>query len=76
MQIQADIALVIGLLMAVLSLPVLLNAWTEGRAPRVGAIVLMVACGLISLAYMQRPQGYQLAEVPDAFVRVIKHFTN
>ena len=44
---DTDLFLTIGVILAVLTLPSLLSAWTDGRAPRMGAIMLMVAAALI-----------------------------
>lgn len=68
---DSDLSLVIGIIMAVFAIPALLSAFSEGRAPRVGAILVMIASGLIVVAVLNRPSGYRLDEVPDAFVRVI-----
>lgn len=68
---DSDLMLVVGLIVGVLSLPALLNAWTEGRAPRAGAIMVMIAIGLIVAATRTKPGGYRVDEVPDAFFRVL-----
>ena len=56
---NSDLMLVVGLVVAALSLPSLLNAWSEGRAPRAGAILVMIAIGLIVAALQTKPGGYQ-----------------
>lgn len=67
---DTDLFLTIGVLLAILTLPSLLSAWTEGRPPRVGAIMLLVAAGLIVFAVSGRPGGYTLAEVPRVMLAV------
>lgn len=39
---NTDIALVTGLVMVVLSIPAIFSAFSEGRAPRVAAVLLVV----------------------------------
>lgn len=68
---NSDLMLVVGLVVAALSLPALLNAWSEGRAPRAGAIMVMIAIGLIVAAIQTKPGGYTVAEVPQVFFRVL-----
>lgn len=68
---NSDLMLVIGLIVGVLSIPALLNAWTESRAPRAGAIMVMIAIGLIMAAYATKPAGYRVEDLPDVFFGVI-----
>jgi hypothetical protein len=73
---DSDLFLVIGIVMAAFAIPSLLGAYSEGRAPRVGSIMVLIASGLIVVALLNRPSGYRLDEVPGAFVRVIGKLTN
>jgi len=57
------------------SIPSILGAFSEGRPPRVAAIMLMIASGLIVLAVLNQPGGYTVAELPDVFVRVFARLT-
>lgn len=50
-----DLLLAIGITVGILTLPAFLAAWREGRAPRVGAILLVVAGTLIVMAAMRKP---------------------
>ncbi len=68
-----DLYLVIGLVLAAFSVPSILGAFADRRAPRVGALVLLIAGGLVGYALSQ--QSYGLADVPEAFVRVVAYFT-
>jgi hypothetical protein len=71
-----DLLLTLGLALFVLTIPSLLAAWVEGRAPRVGAIMVIAALGLILAAVTQHPGGYTFNDVPDAIMRVVGRFTN
>ena len=73
---NSDLMLVIGLVIGVLVIPALLNAWTEGRTPRAAAIMVMIAIGLVVGAVRMHPGGYALADVPDVFFRVLGRLIN
>ncbi len=75
-RMNSDLMLVVGLIVGILTIPALLNAWTEGRAPRAAAIMVMIAIGLIVGAVRLSPGGYALAEIPDVFFRVIGRLIN
>ncbi len=69
-----DIALVVGVVLAVFSVPSILSAISEGRAPRVAAFTIISAGALILWAISAHPGGYSLHDVPGAFVRVVANF--
>ncbi len=71
---DTDLFLVIGAIIGVLAFPALLSAYSEGRPPRSAATMIMVAGGLIVLAVMNRPGGYELSDLPDAFMNVVRHY--
>ena len=73
---DTDLYLTVGIILGLLTLPSLLNAWTEGRPPRVGAILLIVSVILISVALTQRPSGYSFGEIPKAMLKVFGRLTN
>ena len=50
---DSDLFLTIGIILAILTLPVLLSAWVEGRVPRLGAILIIAAGGLFVTAMTQ-----------------------
>ena len=71
-----DQILVIGIILCALSLPSLLAAYSEARAPRAGAIMLLVGGVLVVSALVRQPTGYTFAEIPHIFVRVIGGLLN
>ncbi|MDM7932594.1 hypothetical protein [Tabrizicola sp.] len=73
---DTDLVLTIGIVLAVLSVPVLLAAWAESTAPRIGAVLVIVAIGMIATAVITRPGGYSLNEVPDVMLGVISRGLN
>lgn len=71
-----DLYLVVGIVLGVLAVPAMVSAFSEGRAPRIAAIMVLISGTLIVLALSQRPGGYALADIPNAFYRVIGQFLN
>ena len=71
-----DQMLVVGIILCALSLPSLLAAFSESRAPRAGAIILLIGGVLLVVALSRQPTGYTFAEIPDIFVRVIGGLLN
>lgn len=68
---EPDLCLIVGLVLAVLSLPALLSAISDSRAPRGGGLTLLVAVGLVAYAVNQKPGGYSFEQIPDVFFGVI-----
>ena len=73
---DADLFLTVGIALGVLTIPSLLSAWTESRAPRLGAIFLMAAAGLVVLAVSQKPGGYKISDVPHVMLEVVARYVN
>lgn len=71
---DSDLALVIGLVVAVLSVPSILSALTDGRAPRASILTIMIGGGLILYAIQNQPGGYAMADLPDVFLSVIARY--
>ncbi|MBL4918351.1 hypothetical protein [Szabonella alba] len=71
-----DLMLVIGLVLAVLTIPSMLSAYAESRPPRAAAIVSLIAGVLIAVALTNKAGGYSIAEIPDVFYRVIGRYLN
>ena len=69
-----DLALVIGIILGVFSVPSILSAISEGRAPRVAAFTIISSGALVLWAINAQPSGYKLEDVPDVFVRVVAKF--
>lgn len=73
---DADLMLVVGVVLLMLALPPLLSAFSEGRPPRAAAILVMIGGTLLVLALTDRPGGYQIAEIPKVFLTVIGRYLN
>jgi hypothetical protein len=71
---DADLVLTVGLVLMVLSVPSLLSAWAESRAPRMGAIMAIAALAMIIAALYGKPGGYAFNEVPGVVIGVAARF--
>lgn len=67
---DTDLQLVIGIVLAVFSVPAIVSALSDSRPPRVAAVVLVAAGCLIFYAIHQMPRPFTWQEIPNAFVRV------
>lgn len=71
---EPDLALVLGLVIAAFSIPSILSALADSRAPRASALTILIGGGLILYALQQNPNGYSLQSIPDVFVRVFAQY--
>ncbi|MEY4983374.1 MAG: hypothetical protein RIR62_1640 [Pseudomonadota bacterium] len=69
-----DLILVIGIVIGVLTVPSMLSAWVDGRAPRGSAVAVLVSGVLVVIALTQNPQRYAFNEMPQVFVEVIGRY--
>ncbi|MEL6452855.1 MAG: hypothetical protein AAFQ19_16500 [Pseudomonadota bacterium] len=69
-----DVFLVLGIIIAGFSIPSILSALSDGRAPRASALTVLIAGGLILYAIQTQPGGYTFQDLPDAFVRVAARY--
>ena len=74
MDTDFDLLLTVGIVLLVLSVPSLLSAWVESRAPRLGSIMVIAALGMIVTALVTKPGGYAFNDVPGVMVKVIGGF--
>ncbi|MDH3262824.1 MAG: hypothetical protein OEM24_02375 [Paracoccaceae bacterium] len=71
---DADLVMTIGLVFGVLAIPAVVGAITEGRAPRLAALLFLVSAGGIVYALLTKPGGYSLTELPGVVLSVIARF--
>ena len=69
-----DLYLTIGAIVLVFAIPSVVSAISQGRAPRVAAIMVLIGGGLVAAAATQKPGGYVLTEIPQVFVSVIAQY--
>lgn len=71
-----DLMFVIGVILSGLAIPSILSAYSDNRAPRAAAIVLLIGGVLLVAAITKKPGGVALSQVPDIFFRVIARYIN
>ncbi|MES2665325.1 MAG: hypothetical protein V4712_04445 [Pseudomonadota bacterium] len=74
--VDPDLFLTIGVVLGVLTIPSLLSAWTDGRTPRLGAIMVFVAVIMVAVAANNKPTGYQISDVPTIMLNVVGRYLN
>ncbi len=72
MGVDPNLLFLLGVVFTVLSLPVLLAAWTHGESPRRGALMVLLAAGLITSAVVMRPGAYTIATAPQVLGEVVR----
>ena len=71
-----DLFFVIGVLVLGFSIPAIISSFSEGRAPRAAAIMIMIGGGLLGLAIVNKPNGYEIGDTPRVFNEVIGRYIN
>jgi hypothetical protein len=66
--------LVLGVVIFAFSIPSVISAFTEGRPPRLAAILFVIGGGLIAYSISKTPGGIGFDDIPQAFARVIGRF--
>lgn len=73
---EPDMKLVVGMGLVVLSLPAILTAWADNRAPRMGALLFLGGAGFVIWALRQKDGGYTWAQIPDVVYGAIGQILN
>jgi len=68
--VSDDILLVSGVVLAILSIVPMLTAWVERRRPRLATIGVVVSGVLLLLGIFRASDGFQLSDIPHAFINV------
>jgi hypothetical protein len=76
MTIDTDLFVVVGLLVAALSLPSALSAFADERFPYVALLVIALGLGTVTVGIYGAQGGYTLARVPHSFVEILARFIN
>jgi hypothetical protein len=72
--LDPDLAMTLGLLIGAFSVPAILSAMSDGRAPRAPMFTILIAFGLITFAAYNKPGGYEISELPDILIGTIAKF--
>lgn len=69
-----DLIFIIGIVLGVFSIPAILSALSDGHAPRMAAVTIIVAGGMILYAIQNSPGGYSFSEIPNVFIELIARY--
>jgi len=69
-----DLAMAVGVVLGVFTVPSIMSAISDGRAPRVAAFTMIAAGLLILWALTNKPGGYNFSDLPNVLVRVIARY--
>ena len=70
-----DLSFAMGIVIGVLTIPSIVSALIDGRAPRTPAFLVIIGGLMIGYAVLERPGSYGFDTIPDVFVRVIAAYT-
>ena len=73
---QADLIMVIGVVIACFAIPAFVSAWSEKEAPRAAALLVLIGFALGFYATTVKPGGFALMDIPMAFVIVAGQVLN
>ena len=59
-----DLALVLGIVIAGFSIPAIVSAFSDSRAPRAASLMLLLGGGLIAWALTTKTGGYTREQIP------------
>ena len=66
-----DMWLVGGMAVLVLSIPAFVSAWSDRRAPAAALVLILLGGGMVLFGLTESPDGYTLADLPEAVIRVV-----
>ena len=69
-----DTVFVMGLFIAIFSVPSMVSAWSDGHVPRVASVVAILGGAMMVWAQSQKAGGYSFDEIPDLIVKVAGKF--
>ncbi|MEM1235404.1 MAG: hypothetical protein AAGI10_00440 [Pseudomonadota bacterium] len=69
-----DLWFVLGLVLVILMIPALFSAYVDGRVPRAPAVTLLIAVGMISYAGFNKPEGYEIGDIPSIFRETVQRY--
>ncbi|MGI3169404.1 hypothetical protein ACRARG_09650 [Pseudooceanicola sp. C21-150M6] len=66
-----DLILTAGIVVLMLSIPSAIAAFADRRGPWIALIVIIIGAGIVGFAWMNHPEGYEVADIPHAIIRVL-----
>ena len=70
-----DLMFTLGIGLGVLSLPAIVSALIDGRAPRTAGYLLIIGGLLAGYAVLQKPGTYGVEQIPDIVARTFARYT-
>jgi hypothetical protein len=67
---DADLLMVMGMIVCTVAVLSLISAWIDGRISRVGPALLLIGGVLVVVAIGRHPGGYTIAALPEVFLEV------
>lgn len=71
---DTDLALVLGIVIGAFSIPSVLSAMSDRRAPRASALTILIGGGLILYAVQTKAGGYTIEQIPTVFTNVVARY--
>ncbi|WP_372839719.1 hypothetical protein [Phaeovulum sp.] len=75
-QIDSDLFLVIGLIIAAVAIPSIISAFSDSRAPRAAAVGVVLGGVMVLAAIVTKPGGYSASQIPNVFAQVFARVLN
>ncbi|WP_112311502.1 hypothetical protein [Pseudogemmobacter bohemicus] len=69
-----DLLLTVGIVTAILTIPTMLAGWVDGRAPRLGTLLVILSAALLIVAFTQKPGGYDVSDIPSIMLAVVARY--
>ncbi|WP_296422730.1 hypothetical protein [Yoonia sp.] len=74
--LDIDLIFVLGLIAGAFSIPALVSAFADRRAPKMSVLIMLISAGMIGYAVQQRPEPYELDKLDEVFVSVVGRYLN
>ena len=71
---DADLFLVLGVIIGALAIPSVISAFSAGNPPRFAALTIVTGGALIALAVSIKPGGYDFNDIPQVFGSVFSSY--
>ncbi|WP_420569307.1 hypothetical protein [Thalassovita sp.] len=69
-----DVIFVLGLFIAIMAIPSIVSAWSDGAVPRVASVMLILGGAMMVWAHSHHVGGYRFNDIPDLIIRVVGKF--
>ena len=76
MLMDYDLIFVVGLVIGAFTIPALVSAYADRRAPRLAALFVIISGGMIAYAAHMRAEPYELDQLDDVVLAVLARWVN